>query len=134
MEHHRPYTRLAAMAGLSFLSMYILMYAMVDAFANVLSNLNQACMAGLMTAPHDADQLVLMGGMYPDRRLNAVIGTLSAVAVIGFLLLIRGQAAIGDRQFLRSMIPHHASAILMCGKAPIEAPQIKKLCRSIMAS
>lgn len=133
MEYQRPYTRLAAMAGLSFLSMYVLMYAMVDVVANVLSNLNQAYMAGLMTAPMVLIELALMGGMYPDRRLNATVATICIVALIGCLVLIRQQTAIGDRQFLRSMVPHHAGAILMCGKAPIEASQIKELCRSIIA-
>jgi uncharacterized protein (DUF305 family) len=32
------------------------------------------------------------------------------------------------------MIPHHAAAILMCEKAPIEATDIKALCRSIISS
>lgn len=35
---------------------------------------------------------------------------------------------IGDRQFLRSMIPHHASAILMCEQAGISDARIKQLC------
>ena len=30
------------------------------------------------------------------------------------------------------MIPHHAGAILMCEKAPIEDPDIKILCASII--
>jgi hypothetical protein len=37
--------------ALSFISMYVLMYAMVDRFANVYPNFNQFYMAGLMTAP-----------------------------------------------------------------------------------
>ena len=39
------------MAVLSFISMYILMYAMADSFANVIPNINQFYMAGLMTMP-----------------------------------------------------------------------------------
>ncbi|MFL6246175.1 MAG: DUF305 domain-containing protein [Thermoanaerobaculia bacterium] len=30
------------------------------------------------------------------------------------------------------MIPHHAGAVLMCGKAPIRDGEIQKLCREIM--
>ena len=40
--HH--YLRLLAMTVLSFLAMYVLMYAMVDEFADVYGNLNQAYM------------------------------------------------------------------------------------------
>jgi uncharacterized protein (DUF305 family) len=32
------------------------------------------------------------------------------------------------------MIPHHASAILMCEKAPIRDAEIRQLCQSIIAS
>ena len=48
---HTAYGRLAAMTILSFLAMYALMYAMVDKAANIHPSLNQAYMAGLMTAP-----------------------------------------------------------------------------------
>jgi uncharacterized protein (DUF305 family) len=51
-----------------------------------------------------------------------------------FWLSIRGQLAITDRQFLRSMIPHHAGAILMCETAPIRDPEIKELCTAIVSS
>lgn len=49
-------------------------------------------------------------------------------------MFIRQQAAISDKQFLRSMIPHHASAILMCEQASISDPEIKQLCEEIISS
>jgi hypothetical protein len=127
------YIRLLAMTVLSFISMYVFMYAMVDKFANVYPNFNQFYMAGLMTAPMVLIEIFLMGAMYRNRTLNAVIVVLSATALIGFFLCIRQQAAIGDRQFLKSMIPHHAGAILMCGRAPIQDPQIQQLCKTIIS-
>ena len=45
------YLRLLLMTVLSFIAMYILMYAMVDKFANVFPNFNQFYMAGLMASP-----------------------------------------------------------------------------------
>jgi hypothetical protein len=42
------------------------------------------------------------------------------------------QTAIGDIQFLKSMIPHHSGAILMCERASIQDAQIKELCRTII--
>jgi len=45
------YLRLLVMAVLSFISMYVLMYMMVDKFEDVYPNLNQFYMAGMMTAP-----------------------------------------------------------------------------------
>lgn len=131
---HKPFIRLAAMAALSFIAMYVLMYAMVNSFANVFNNINQAYMAGLMTAPMVLIELLLMREMYPDRRFNTAVAAASVMALVLFFALIRGQAAVGDRQFLRSMIPHHAGAILMCENAGVQAKEIKELCTSIIAS
>ena len=128
------YLQFYGMVALTFVSMYVLMYAMVNAFGNVYANLNQFYMAGLMVAPMAIVELVLMRAVYRNKRLNAAIIAISSAALIVFWALIRQQAGIGDRQFLRSMIPHHASAILMCEKAPISDPAIKDLCRNIIAS
>lgn len=132
--HNGHYPRLAAMTVLSFIAMYAMMYAMVDEFASVYANLNQVYMAGLMAAPMVLIELALMGSMYPNRTANVVIVVLGVVALIGFFLAIRQQTAIGDTQFLRSMIPHHSGAILMCQKAPLNDPEIKKLCGNIIES
>ena len=75
-----------------------------------------------------------MGSMYPDRKLNRGLATASAVALIAFWLLIRQQTAVTDGQFLRSMILHHAGAILMCEKAAPEDAEIVKLCGNIVSS
>lgn len=133
MREH-PYRRLLIMTLFAFASMYVLMYAMVDRFDNVYSNLNQAYMAGLMAAPMVIIELLLMGAMYPRKGLNAGILATSAMAGVVCFMLIRAQTAIDDRQFLRSMIPHHASAILMCEEAAIEDSAIRRLCTGIMAS
>lgn len=132
--HMNHYARLAAMTVLSFLAMYVLMYAMVDSFSNVYSNVNQVYMAGLMAAPMVLIELLLMGAMYKNKVLNAAIAGAGIVAAIVFFVLIRQQSLVGDTQFLRSMIPHHASAILMCEKAPIMDAEIKKLCVGIIES
>ena len=132
--HGRPYLRLAGMIVLSFASMYTLMYAMVNSFENVYSSLNQLYMASLMTAPMVLIELLLMKDMYPSKNLNLILLAASAIVGIGSFGLIRQQAAIGDKQFLRSMIPHHAGAILMCEEAHVQSPEIKQLCQGIIAS
>ena len=92
------YGRLMVMVALSFVAMYILMYAMVNRFENVFNNINQAYMAGLMAAPMLGIELVLMGSMYPNKKLNAVLLVASLAALALFWALIRTQAAVGDRQ------------------------------------
>ena len=128
------YRHLAIMAVLSFISMYILMYGMVNVIGNVYNNLNQFYMAGLMTAPMVVIELSVMKAMYQDKGRNALIIAGSVIATVVFFLLIRQQTAISDKQFLRSMIPHHAGAILMCERASIQDPDIKSLCESIISS
>ena len=131
--HMNHYIRLSVMIVLSFLSMYVLMYSMVDRLANVYPNLNQFYMAGLMAAPMVVIEIALMGAMYPNKMLNAVIAVLGVLALCGFFLLIRQQTAIADEEFLKSMIPHHAGALLMCEKATIQDPEIKQLCSTIVS-
>ena len=127
------YSHLLLMVLLSFISMYALMYAMVNTFENVYPNFNQFYMAGLMTAPMVVIELAVMGAMYHNKKMNLVIIAAGVIALIVFWILIRQQTAISDKQFLKSMIPHHAGAILMCEKAPIQDPQIRELCRTIIS-
>lgn len=131
MNHYRS---LLIMTVLSFISMFVLMYAMVDSLGNVLVNVNQVYMAGLMTAPMVVIELLIMKRMYDNKRWNAVI--MGAVVALGmlFFAFIRQQTAVTDRQFLRSMIPHHGAAVLMCNEAPLQSAEIKALCRNIVVN
>ena len=131
-ENH--YRHLTIMVILSFISMYILMYAMVNTIVNVYNNLNQFYMAGLMTAPMVVIELSVMRAMYQNKRRNALIIAASVIALLVFFTFIRQQTAISDKQFLRSMIPHHAGAILMCEHASIQDVEIKELCQNIISS
>ena len=87
-----------------------------------------------MVAPMAIIELLLMRAMYPNRAANMAMIASSALALVLFWFGIRDQAAISDDQFLKSMIPHHAGAILMCQHASISDPEIKKLCGGIVSS
>ena len=126
------YSRFAWMLALSFVAMYVLMYAMVDRLGNAVPNINQFYMAGLMTAPMAILEIALMGRMYPDKRKNITIVLLGAVVLAACWFGIRAQAGVGDRQFLKSMIPHHAGAILMCEQAKLTTPDVRVLCEGIV--
>jgi uncharacterized protein (DUF305 family) len=128
------YGRLLAMMILSFLGMYALMYAMVDRWANVYGNVNQFYMAGLMAAPMLVIELLLMAKMYPNRRWNLMLGAGALVFMAACWFGIREQAAVTDRQFIRSMIPHHAGAILMCEQNRLQDPALRRLCDDIVQS
>jgi uncharacterized protein (DUF305 family) len=127
------YGHLLIMAVLSFISMYVLMYAMVDRLVNVYPSFNQLYMAGLMTAPMVMIEITVMGSMYENKKVNAIILITSALVAVLLFVAIRQQTAIDDVQFLKSMIPHHAGAILMCNEASISDPEIGELCKGIVS-
>lgn len=131
MSHKNPYLYFGLMVVLSFVSMYVLMYSMVNVLENALPNWNQFYMAGLMTSPMIVLEMLFMGMMYGNKKLNIGIIVGGVILLIAFWIGIRQQIAISDEQFLRSMIPHHAGAILMCNKAKLEDPELKALCAGI---
>jgi uncharacterized protein (DUF305 family) len=71
--------------------------------------------------------------MYHHTKANIIIGAAAILAAILLFVFIRQQTMIFDRQFLKSMIPHHAGALLMCEKASIEDAEVQRLCTTIIA-
>ena len=131
---NKNYINLSIMTAIHFVIMFIVMYAMVDIFDHVYFNINKVYMAALMTSPMIVIEILMMKSMYKKKTLNAVLLIGAFVIFIAVFLFIRTQTAVGDKQFLRSMIPHHSSAILMCDEAGITDPEIKTLCDSIKAA
>ena len=125
--HSNHYKKLLIMVVLSFVAMYMLMYSMVDRWANVIPNINQLYMAALMTAAMVIIELAVMGGMYSNKKVNVGVMVISILVLAGSYFGIREQAAVSDKEFLKSMIPHHAAAVLMVEKAPSTDPEIKDL-------
>lgn len=132
--HQSQYNKLFWMLLLSFIAMYILMYAMVNKFSNAIPNVNQFFMAGLMSMPMLIIELTLMQKMYPNKKLNFLLLATGLIGGVLFYSGIRNQAAVGDRQFLKSMIPHHAGAILMVEQSNLSDPEVQQLGREIIAS
>lgn len=132
--HSMSINRLLVMAVIHFALMYGLMYAMVNTFSNIFPNLNQFYMAGLMTSPMLILEIILMGSMYENKRATRIIMGVSIVMFAVCFIFIRQQTGITDGEFVRSMIPHHAGAILMCEQAPIQDSEIRTLCDSIITS
>jgi|EndMetStandDraft_5_1072996.scaffolds.fasta_scaffold167669_2 uncharacterized protein (DUF305 family) len=126
MGHH--YRMLAVNLGLSLAIMYVAMFAMIWSGNEFIQNANFLYMALVMWAPMAIVMLLTMKSMYKNRRLNAILYIGFAAIALLSLLAIRDQSLVGDRQFLRSMIPHHSGAILMCERAAISDPQVQELC------
>lgn len=131
---HGPYLRLALSLAISYVVMFAAMFARVDVVENVRLSLNNVYMAGLMVSPMTLVMLGTMPKMFGDRKLNLVVALSAAALTVLFFALIRTQAGIDDRQFLRSMIPHHAGAILVCERASLADGETMRLCRQIIES
>ena len=114
--------------------MYLVMFTMIYSLGEFIQNINFFYMAIMMATPMIVMMPLMMGSMYPDRKLNLLIYIGSALLFVLAFIGIRTQALVGDDQFLRSMIPHHSGAILMCEKAKISDPEIKELCGGIIRS
>lgn len=114
--------------------MYLVMFVMIDRLSSFYNNLNMFYMTLMMVAPMMVLMIVAMPDMFPSKRLNTALLLGAAIAFFGSFALIRTQTTIGDTAFLRSMIPHHSGAILMCEQAKLSDPEVQKLCGEIIRS
>lgn len=133
-DKHKPYTTLLLSLGASFIVMYAVMYSMADRWSNVYLNLSNVYMTGLMVGSMVPIMLATMRGMFKDRRMNAVLWAASVSVLALFWVLLRNEAGVGDRQFMRAMIPHHSAAIQMCKESSLTDPRVRRLCDNVIAS
>ena len=128
------YRSLALQTVISGIIMYLVMFVMIDRLSSFYNNLNMLYMTLMMVAPMVVLMILAMRDMFPSKALNTALLIGSAIAFFGSYALIRTQTTIGDSAFLRSMIPHHSGAILMCEQANLTDPELKTLCRQIIRS
>lgn len=126
------YKKLAWMGLLHLPFMYAIMFSMVFSGDEVFQNLNTFYMAVMMVAPMIFLMPLTMPDMYKDKKRNLAVYAISAALLFVGFLFIRGQTLIGDRQFVRSMVPHHSGAVLMCERAKIQDAELKALCDQII--
>ncbi len=127
------YRMLALNLTISLVIMYVVMFAMIYSFGEFIQNINFFYMALMMWAPMGSLMLITMGSMYKNKKLNVMLHVAFALVFILSFVGIREQGLVGNNQFLRSMIPHHSGAILMCEKSTITDPEIARLCEGIVA-
>ena len=90
-------------------------------------------MALLMVSPMVIVMMLVMGKMYPDKKLNICI-KLGAAILFGLVVTgLRTQTPIGDVQYMKTMIPHHFFAIMISKNTNLN-PDVIKLSEVIIAS
>jgi uncharacterized protein (DUF305 family) len=128
------YASLAFQSAAAGIIMYLVMFVMIDSLGSFYNNLNTLYMTLMMVAPMVVLMVLAMRHMFPSRAANIAILAGSAVVFLGSFGLIRTQTTIGDSAFLRSMIPHHSGAVLMCREARLTDPELRSLCGEIIRS
>jgi hypothetical protein len=131
-REHEHYLMLGLNLLLSAVIMYLGMFAMIWSGGEFIQNINFFYMALIMWAPMSIVMLWTMKSMYRNSRWNIALYGLFAVVFLLSLWGMRDQLLVGDRQFLRSMIPHHSGAILMCERSSLSDPEIRSLCDGIV--
>lgn len=115
-----------------FALMFFIMYAMIASLDHFYFNISNVYMTLMMVAPMALLMLVFMRDMFRSMPQNLlVIGVAVLFFAVGWFGM-RTQLGVDDAQLVRSMIPHHSGAILMCREAKLSDPEIKKLCDDII--
>ena len=122
------------MSGISFLIMYAVMFLNVDKLDHIYLSTTRAYMSLLMVTPMALLMLALMPMMFENKKLNAIIAITSITVFILALTFLRQQTFISDKQYMKAMIPHHSSAILVSQEAKLTDPEVRKLAEEIIQS
>ena len=126
------YSKFALMMLVSFFMMYGIMFLNADKFSHVMLSTTRTYMTLLMIAPMAISMLLFMWGMYDNKRLNFAIITGAALVFMGTLSMLRHQTLIKDVQYMKAMIPHHSSAIMVSESATFKDPETAELAKEII--
>ncbi len=120
------------MMMVSFIIMYAVMFLNADILDHVMLSTTRTYMTILMISPMAVYMLLFMWGMYKNKLINYIILSVSVISFIATLTMLRQQTLISDVQWMKAMIPHHSSAIMVSQKADLKDPEAIKLAKDII--
>lgn len=126
------YGKFILMLLASFVVMYFVMYSMLASFGHFYFSVSRFYMTFLMIAPMALIMLAFMTGMYTNKKKNTLIVLGCIVIFTVVFVFLRNQTFIGDKAYMRAMIPHHSAAILTSEKAEITDPEVQDLAEEII--
>lgn len=130
-----PYQTLALTVGIHFFIMYALVFVPVNVLQDIkLINLRNFYKAVIMVAPMVFLMVFFMRDMFQNKKANTFLYWGSAIVFVVTFFFIRQQVLVGNEQFIKSMIPHHSSAITMCQEANLTDLELRSLCTEIIQS
>ena len=119
---------------ISFVIMYIVMFLNIDSLSHYHTSITRIYMSLLMVAPMALVMIVMMGKMYPNKKVNRLIAVSSIAIFLAVLAALRTQTPVSDVQYMKAMIPHHSSAIMVSKNANLNDPQVLELAKQIIES
>ncbi len=114
--------------------MYAVMFLNVDDSSHIYLSLTRFYMTLLMVSPMAVLMLLLMPMMYTEKKKNNIILMSSTLVFVAALVGLRNQVFVSDSQYMKAMIPHHSSAIMVSRKSNLQDPELKKLSKGIIES
>ena len=128
------YKKFALIMVVSFICMYGVMFLNITELNHFYISTTRIYMAILMVSIMSVVMMLMMGKMYPNKKVNTGI-IVGSILVFGLILAgLRTQTPISDIEYMRAMIPHHSSAIMTSENADIKDPEVRKLADGIIES
>ena len=134
MMQKMNYSNFLIMMIISFVIMYSVMFLNVYEANHIYISTTRTYMSLLMVSSMAIVMMLMMGKMYPNKKINTSI-ILGSIVLFGLVLAgLRTQTPIGDVQYMKAMIPHHSSAIMVSKNANLKDPEVIKLSEGIISS
>lgn len=130
----RMYVKFAIILLVSLGLMWVLSMSMVRSIDHFYFNLSNFWMALIMVSAMAIIMVVGMWSMFKNKKANIAMLVGFAVLFAGAFALGRTETFVGNEEFLKSMIPHHSRALLVCQESDITDPEIVELCKKIVES
>ncbi|MBU8855840.1 MULTISPECIES: DUF305 domain-containing protein [unclassified Micromonospora] len=130
----RNYIRFGLVLLISLAVMFVLTLSQIRRWSDFYLNPSNFYMAVLMVAVMGLIMMGVMHQMFTDRRLNIVLYAVLGALFVGGFAAVRTEPFVGNEGFLKSMIPHHSRAVLVCAESNITDPEIVRLCDQIVTS
>lgn len=128
----KGYLRFGGMIAAGMIFMLGVMYLNSYTWEHVRWSETRFYMMFLMGATMAVVMLGFMLSMYRNTRINVAIFAVSVAVFALALWLVRSQATVGDRSYMKAMIPHHSIAILTSERAQIEDLRVRELANEII--
>lgn len=128
----KPYKTLIINLVLSFFIMYLVMFLNIADIKHLYFSVTRTYMALLMVFPMAILMILTMRHMYTEKRKNISIVMASILGFILALLGLRNQIFVNDAQYMKAMIPHHSSAIMVSENNVYNDSELKQLAKDII--